>query len=344
MAEPFSDVIWSRCEGGPATIRFAPPNEAEDSPKLATLTRSLTWSRLLSVILLCGATGLLGGEIARRLAVRGQRFRTLVRPATDATRLLEMGAEVVRGDLRQSDTLVAAVDGAAMVVTTGTAMSRLLSGAEKTTIEATDGQGTANLIEAAERAGVKRFVYISFAGSGPHLRFPLARAKFRNEQRLRSSALQEVLIKPDAFQDVWFSSAVGIDLTKGKMIVYGKGENPVPYVAVDDVAEVVVRLALEEDPPQEIEFGGPEAHTRNEIAKLIQDAAGRRLRVLHIPRSILRMGSRALAPFKQELASVMGIALEADTVPRRWDATPLRQLGIDPRPTTAYIPTLVAAL
>jgi uncharacterized protein YbjT (DUF2867 family) len=295
------------------------------------------------VILVCGATGLLGGEIARRLAAQGQPWRALVRSTTDATLLQEMRAEVVRGDLREPDTLMAAVNGAATVVTTVTAMSRLLAGAEKTTIDETDGQGTANLIEAAERAGVKRFVYVSFAGCGPHLRFPLARAKFRSEQRLRSSVLQEVLIKPDAFQEVWLSSAVGIDLGKGKMIVYGKGGNPVPYVAVGDVAEVVVRLALEEDPPQEIEFGGPEAHTRNQIAKLIQDAAGRHLRVLHIPRSVLRMGSRALAPFKQELASVMGIALEADTIPRSWDATPLRRLGIDPRPTTAYIRALAAA-
>ena len=56
-------------------------------------------------ILLCGGTGMLGGEVARRLAARGIRPRALVRPATDASALERLGATIVRGDLRDRASL-----------------------------------------------------------------------------------------------------------------------------------------------------------------------------------------------------------------------------------------------
>ena len=65
---------------------------------------------------------------------------------------------------------------------TVTAIGRLLAGGEKTTIEATDGRGTRNLIEAAERSGVARFVYLSYAGLTSRQRFPLAKAKWAAEE------------------------------------------------------------------------------------------------------------------------------------------------------------------
>jgi NADH dehydrogenase len=293
------------------------------------------------MILLCGATGLLGGQLAQRLAARGAPLRLLVRPATDATPVEALG-EIVRGDLRDPASLDRAVAGAEVVVTTVTAMSRLLAGGEKTTIDATDNSGTANLIAAAVRAGARRFVYLSSAGIGHEHRDPLGRAKWANEERLRSSPLQPVILKPDAFQEIWLSPAVGVEVSRGKMIVYGRGDNPVAYVAVPDVAEATARLTLADDPPERLEFGGPEPLTRNEVVRAIERATGRPLKVRRVPRLTLRAGSRALRPVKQELASVMALALYADTQRRTWDAEPLLRLGIEPRPASGWIRELAA--
>lgn len=289
------------------------------------------------MILLCGATGLLGGRIAGLLAQRGAPSRVLLRPSADAAPLAALGAEIARGDLRDPRTLGDAVADAETVVTTVTAMSRLLAGGEKTTIAATDGRGTQNLIEAAERAGVRRFVYLSFAGLGPHQRFPLARAKLAAEKRLRLSPLREVLVRPDVFQEIWLSPVVGLDWPNGKLTVYGRGENPVPYVAVEDVAAVTVAATLSEDPPPVLEFGGPEALTRNDVVEQIRGALRRALRVRHVPRAALALGSLLLAPVKQELASVLGIAFDLDTASHAWNDRPLRELGIEPRAASRYI-------
>ena len=289
------------------------------------------------MVLVCGATGLLGGRVAERLAEAGASVRVLVRPDTDAAPLAARGLEIARGDLRERSSLGDAVADCETVVTTVTAMSRLLERKEKTTITATDRRGTLNLVDAAERAGVRRFVFVSYAGLHEGQRFPLARAKCAVEERLAASTLRPVVLRPDAFQEVWLSKAVGLDPDGGKLTVYGRGENPVAYVAVDDVAAATARLTLVDDPPGVLEFGGPERLTRNEIVELIRASRGDGLQVKRVPRAALRIGSAFLSPFKQELSSVMGLALHLDDTPARWDDRPLRALGVEPRPASRYL-------
>ena len=136
------------------------------------------------MILVCGATGDLGGRIVRLLIREGQQVRALVRPETDATRLQGDGVEVIRGDLRDPASLVPALAGIDTVVTTANAIGRILAGPTDLTIADVDGQGTQNLIRAAEQAGVGRFVFVSVAGTGEdsaHLA-PLMAAKWAAER------------------------------------------------------------------------------------------------------------------------------------------------------------------
>ena len=78
------------------------------------------------MILVVGATGLLGSEICGQLLARGKRVRALARPTTDPTkteRLRTFGAEVVPGDLRDADSLRAACRGVSTIITTASALS-----------------------------------------------------------------------------------------------------------------------------------------------------------------------------------------------------------------------------
>lgn len=298
------------------------------------------------MFLVVGATGELGGRIARLLAAEGRPVRALVRPATDATALESAGMEVVRGDLTDRTSLAPALAGVDTVVTTANAIGRILAGARDLTIHAVDGRGTLDLISAAEQAGVTRFVFVSAAGLGDELArmAPLMAAKWAAEKALTASAMRPVLVRPDMFQEVWLAPATGIDPAAGKALIYGRGQTAQRYVATDDVAALCAHLAVAADPPRMVEFGGPEALTRMEVVALFDAALGRPLKVRHVPRAALSVGHRALARAKPEIASLMGMALNADLHPATWDDQPLRAAGIDPRPASAFIASAAPAV
>lgn len=297
------------------------------------------------MIVVCGATGQLGGRIARLLAGRGEQVAALVRPVTDAGTLEAEGVEVIRGDLRDPATLPQALTGVDTVVTTANAIGRLLAPPTDLTIQAVDGEGNRNLIRAAESAGVRRFVFVSAAGVEGMARVsPFAAAKWAAEQALRATSMQAVLVRPDMFQEVWLAPPTGIDPAAGKALIYGRGQLRHRYVAIDDVAARCVHLATVDDPPAVVEFGGPEALTRMEVVAVFESATGRTLRVRHVPRAAMQLGHRALARLKPEIASLMGMALYSDTHAATWDDRPLREAGIEPRPTTAFIEQAAASL
>jgi uncharacterized protein YbjT (DUF2867 family) len=227
------------------------------------------------MILLCGGTGLLGSRIAQRLADRSLGFRALVRPGTDASDLERLGAEIARGDLRDAATLPAAVAGVQTVITTANAISRVLGGKTDLTLHDVDDRGNANLVRAADEAGVERFVFLSFPAAILAASTPFSDAKLATERRLRDSSMHEVIVRPDAYQEVQLSPLAGFDWPNRSVTIFGKGDAPAAYVAVDDVAEAVVRLAIASDPPRLVEFGGPEAMTRNQAADALERSLAR---------------------------------------------------------------------
>jgi uncharacterized protein YbjT (DUF2867 family) len=290
------------------------------------------------VILLCGGTGDLGGRIARLLHQGGRSFRALVRPQTDGSGLAALG-EVVRGDLRSPESLPPALDRVVTVVTTANAMGRKLAGQKDISFDEVDLGGNANLIAAAETSEVSRFVFVSMAGLTPTATSlsPFAMAKWQTEERLRASPMETVVVRPDMFQEFHLSPAAGFDWPNGKVRIFGKGDAKAAYVALDDVAEAVVRLALAEEPPGLVEFGGPEKLTRNEAADLFERATGRSMRRSHVPRAVLRAGALVMRSIRPEMGSLMGMAYAADLEDATWSDEPLREMGIEPRSASVYI-------
>lgn len=291
------------------------------------------------MILVCGATGDLGGRVVRRLVEDGRTVRALVRPTTDAGALEALGVEVVRGDLRDPASLAPALSGVDVVVTTANALARSLAGDKELTVRDVDVEGNQHLVRAADQAGVRRFVFLSAAGfdRGAGARAPYVAAKRATERALRETGMESVVVRPDMFQEVWLGATGGIDPERGKAVVYGKGDAAHRYVAIDDVATLVAHLALTESVAAEVEFGGPEAITPNEAVAAYERAAGRSFTVRHVPRPVLAVACRVLARPRPALASVMAMALHSDTHASTCDDRPLRAAGIDARPATDYI-------
>lgn len=289
------------------------------------------------MILVVGGTGELGGRVVRLLRERGQHVRCLVRPGSDDAELRRQDVEVVRGDLTEPESLPAACEGADVVVATATAIARRLAGARHPTIREVDEVGMAALVGAAETAGVERFVYVSYAGADAGLGMPLERAKKATEQRLGTSPMRAVVVRPDAFQEIHLAPVGRFDIAQGKVAVFGTGDRRRRWVSVDDVAALLAAVALEPDPPAVVEFGGPEALSRNEAIALAERLTGRPIRRQRMPRPVARIGMRLLARPNDALASVFGTGLLQDLGESRCDDEPLRQRGITAKPASQFI-------
>lgn len=289
------------------------------------------------MILVVGGTGQLGARVVNGLVDRGESVRCLVRPGTDDGGLRELGVEVSRGDLTDYDTLPQACEGVTTVVVTATAIARRLAGAKHPTLRDVDEIGMVALVDAAEKAGIQRFVYLSVAGLEDALDSPLVRAKKAVERRLTNSPMRTVIVRPDAFQDVHLAPLGRFDLKAGKVAVFGRGDCRHRWVSVEDVAQLVVAVALEADPPGVIEFGGPQALSRNETVALAEILTGRPITKQRLPRTVARIGMRLLDRPNDALASILGLGLHQDLVEADWDDTPLRSRGISPRSTTSWL-------
>lgn len=289
------------------------------------------------MIFVAGGTGELGGRVVRLLREQGHAVRCLLRPGSDGDALRSQGAKLVVGDLANPATLSGACDGAETVVATATVIGRRLAGARRPSIRDVDQAGMAALIDAAEASSVERFVYVSFAGADAQLGTPLERAKIATEQRLRRSSMRSVIVRPDAFQDIHLAPIGRFDIAAGKVAVFGKGDTKRHWVSTDDVAALVAALAVEPDPPAMVEFGGPEALSRNEAIAIAEQATGRSIKRQRLPRPLTRLGMRLLAKPNDALASVFGAGLLQDLVASGWDDAPLKERGINAKPASQFI-------
>lgn len=289
------------------------------------------------MILIVGASGDLGGRIVRHLHDRESDLRCLVRPGTDTWPLLEMGVELVPGDLAEAASLPAACEGATTVVASATAIGRVVAGARHPNIHEVDEIGMTALVEAAEGAGVDRFVYVSYAGVDAGLGTPLERAKVTIEKRLARSTMRSVVVRPDAFQEIHLAPTGRFDIRAGKVAVFGKGETKHRWVATDDVARLTSAIVTEDDPPEIITFGGPEAISRNQAIELAEQACGKKMKVQRIPRAVARLGMRVLDRPYPAMASIFGTGLMLDLLEGTWDDAPLLERGITPRPASEWI-------
>ncbi|WP_235781010.1 SDR family oxidoreductase [Sinomonas notoginsengisoli] len=289
------------------------------------------------MILVVGGTGELGGRVVRLLRAKGHDVRCLLRWQTDDSRLRETGAEIVRGDLTDPPSLNDACRGAASVVATATAIVRRLEGTSTATIRQVDEEGMASLVKAAETARVQRFVYVSYAGVGSGIGTALEHAKQATESLLAETPIQRVVIRPDSFQEIHLGPVGRFDMTSGKAVVIGKGDNRIRFVATDDVAALISSVVLEPEPPSVIEFGGPEALSKNEAVEIAGELLGHRMKVQRVPRPLARLAIRLLARPNDAMAAVFGNGLLQDTGDVSWDDQPLRQRGIVPRSASDFL-------
>lgn len=230
------------------------------------------------MILLAGASGMLGGAIARELQSGNGTLRALVRSHEAAKRLQGLEVTAVFGDLKDPASLAQACGGVDIVITTASAMRR--SGAD--TIESVDVQGSCDLIDAAIESGVKRFVYVSAYGASMHHAASILAAKAYVEAYLRSSSLTWTILAPNLFMDIWVERVVGEPVRTGKAVtLVGDGLRRHSMVAVEDVARIAVCAINDAAADEErISIGGPAAISWRDVVAAYERAYATQVRVV----------------------------------------------------------------
>ena len=273
--------------------------------------------------LVVGGTGALGRHAVGRLRRAGEPVRVLTRDPARAADLARAGAEVVRGDLRDRASLEAACRGATTVL----AAAHSMLGRGDAASARVDGAGNRDLVDAARRARVRRFVYVSVHVPPRFDEVPFFRIKREMEAYLRASGLPFTVLRPTAFMETHAHQLIGDAVLRGRRVVlFGHGERPRNFVAADDVARLAVRALA--DPAlrdRTIEVGGPEDLTAMDVVRVYERLAGRRARVTRLPLPVLRVASRLARPLHAGIAQVLQAGVLGDGVDQRFDAAPLAE-------------------
>ena len=267
--------------------------------------------------LVIGSTGLLGGQICRGLAGKGQPIKALVRTGSDPAKRREleaMGAAIAVGDLKDRGSLAAACQGVSTVISTA---SSTFSRQENDSIETVDRRGHLDLIEVAKAAGVKRFIYTSFRlDVDPGVDYPLKSAKREVEKQLVGSGIEYTIIQPSCFMEVWLTPALGFDYPSAKVRIYGAGNSPLSWVSTSDVARLAI--ASIENPVARnavIELGGPEPLSPLEVVRIFERVSERKFAVEHISIAALEaQKAAAIDPLQESFAGLMLRYVRGDAI------------------------------
>jgi len=211
------------------------------------------------MILVAGATGLVGGMIARGLLAKGTPVRVLVRDGSDHRAFIEAGAQTVLGDLKSPSSLERAVSEVDVIITTASAGQR---GGADTPISV-DLEGNQHLITAAHKAGVRQFIYISALTATVDSPVLVPRAKALTEVTLRESGLTFTILAANGIMDVMLPIVIETPLNAGKPVtLVGEGRRRHSFVAARDIAAFAIAVV---DHPKalnnKIPVVGPEAVT-----------------------------------------------------------------------------------
>jgi uncharacterized protein YbjT (DUF2867 family) len=242
------------------------------------------------------------------LTKRGMPVRVLTRDRTRAKHLPE-AVEIVEGNVRDPETLTPAMAGVTSVISA-------IQGLDdpKSNPMATDRDGNRNLITAAKASGVDHFVLVSVVKSSPDHPMSLGRAKFAAEQSLKASGLAWTIVRGTAYMEFWVQMVVQPLIDKGRTQVFGRGDNPINFVSVNHVAKAVEMAVVDSGMRGvDLEVGGPENFTMNQVVESFERMTGRKGKVSHVPLTMMRIMSVVIRPVKPAMARIVQAGVVMDT-------------------------------
>jgi NADH dehydrogenase len=293
------------------------------------------------VLLLTGATGLVGRALLQRLTAAGEPVRCLVR---DPRRLGpdRVRVQIALGDLADPPSFRNALRGVRTVVHLAAAIRDQPAGS----IEELNGIATWRMVQAAERAGVEHFVFLSSLGAVRHDRTRYLRAKALAESAVLASDVRHTVFAPSfvyAPGDPFLTMVERVGMLLPVVPISGRGRALYQPIWADDVAHAIV-AALDGgvggvDGDRRYELAGPQTLSHQEIVELVLRAAGRARPTINVPTPIVSRGLRVLETFMQSRAPSTWDEAELLEVPMTSTrgTADAESLGVTPRAMAAVL-------
>jgi uncharacterized protein YbjT (DUF2867 family) len=261
------------------------------------------------VIVVAGGSGRLGQRVVRRLLDRGLAVRVLTRNPTGAVGLPPT-AELVVGDVRDPASLRAAMTGARTVVSA----VHGVTGKGRNSPATVDRDGNANFVDLAAEIGAD-VVMVSVVGASPDSSMELFAMKYAAEQHLWASGVPATVVRASAFAELWVEILRKTAGRSGRPVVFGRGDNPINFVCVDDVAAAVEYAVVEPSTRgTTMQIGGPDTVTLTALAELVQAADGGTGGPRHVPPIVLKGLAGSIGRFRPAFGRQLRMALAMDTV------------------------------
>ncbi|MBD1207384.1 MAG: SDR family oxidoreductase [Ignavibacteria bacterium] len=260
-------------------------------------------------IVIAGAGGAVGKHLVAQLQDSHSltlltRSRAKLATSQVATASIEgdtSSLRIAEADVLRTDTLQGLLEGAHTVISTVGASLDLRAMSDKRSFMDVDFAGNSNLLEEAQRAGVRRFVYLSAFGAES---MPTAYTQAHEAlvRRLKASGLEYGIVRPTGF---FYVNLEFLGMAKsGVASVIGNGRARTNPIHEADVAKACAELALKEG-STEMNIGGPETFTRQEIAELAFTVLGKKPRVMHVPALMPRVMKPLIAPFNKRIGDLV---------------------------------------
>lgn len=241
-------------------------------------------SRTLAIT---GGTGFVGSHLLRIARAAGHEIRALTR----GWRPPEDGIDWVDGALDRPEALAKLADGADAIVH----IAGLINAPDRAAFDAVNVGGTARLIDAARRAGVRRFVHISsLAAREPELS-DYGRSKAKAERLVAASGLDWTIVRPPAVYGPGDRETFELFRMARRGLVALPPPGRFSVIHVEDLCRLI--LALLDEPETHAETYEPDDGTEQgwehrHFARTLGRAFGRRAATVSMPRLVMRGASR----------------------------------------------------
>ncbi|NEO87433.1 MAG: NmrA family NAD(P)-binding protein [Spirulina sp. SIO3F2] len=244
-------------------------------------------------LLVVGATGTLGRQIARRALDEGHTVRCLVRKLRKAAFLREWGATLIQGDLCEPETLTTALEGVDAVIDAATARA---NGPNR--MYEVDWDGKVALIQAAAAANIQRYIFFSILNAEQFPQVPLMDVKACTEKFLAESGIPYTILRPCAFMQGLIGQYAIPILDNQLVWITGVGA-PTAYMDTIDIAKFTIRaLDVPETENRTFPMVGTRAWGAYEIIRLCERLSDKTAKTARLELPVLRVIRRILGFFQ----------------------------------------------
>ncbi len=235
-------------------------------------------------VILFGATGHLGKEIARQLVQQGYDLTIVVRTEAKAKSLSHLTTKYIVSDLRNGDALAGILHHQEIVIS---ALGKTVSPNDysKPGFREVDFDMNRSILAEAKKSKITKFIYVSAFHSEKYLHLEYFKVHHEFSELLKQSGINYSIIKPPAI----FSAFLDIMAMakKGRLFTIGKGDKKTNPIFEGDLAKIAVAAIHQAN--STIEAGGRHIYTRKQLNEIVQAAVNKNKKVGTIPLGLFKL-------------------------------------------------------